>query len=290
MSERLALGSAQLGMRYGIANSAGQIGMSEAKAILERARGAGMDTIDTAVAYGDSELRLGQIGTRPWKVVSKLPACPTPDAGIGEWVEREVLGSLNRLGSRGLYGLLLHRPQQLVDRGGEALHAALAELKHRGLIRKIGVSIYDPEELEPLWRRYELDLVQAPFNVFDRRLESSGWLDRLRRSGAEVHVRSAFLQGLLLMPPLARPRQFDRWQSLWNRWDAWLSEQRLTPLQACLSFVLARTAVDRVIVGVDSLAQLEEILAAAAAARAVTIPDFGTPDHDLVNPSRWSVS
>lgn len=285
---KLALGTVQFGLSYGVANQQGQISYDEAQAIVEHARASGMDTLDTAIAYGDSERRLGEIGILDWQVVSKLPAIPEGCRDISKWVADAVNESLYRLKKKSLYGLLLHRPQQLVEQDGDRLYHTLHQLKRDGLVRKIGVSIYDPEELDALAGRYHLDIVQASFNIIDSRLIDSGWLSRLAEQGTELHVRSVFLQGLLLMTPSNRPKKFNRWASLWSRWENWLEHTGLTPLQACLCYALSFSQISKVIVGVDSLPQLKEILLAAAGP-SPQIPDgLSTNDLNLVNPVNWA--
>ncbi|MFC4313402.1 aldo/keto reductase [Steroidobacter flavus] len=287
---KLALGTVQFGLAYGVANQQGQVRPEEAQQILRLASASGVDTLDTAVAYGNSEQCLGDIGVTGWRVVSKLPAVPDDCVDVTRWV-RETLGaSLRRLRTDRLYALLLHRPQQLLaDRIGPALFAALRQLKAEGLVTKIGVSVYGPEELTELCGRFELDLVQAPFNIVDRRLLDSGWLSRLSRAGVEVHVRSVFLQGLLLMEA-NRPPRFDRWRDLWTRWHAWLADTRLTAVEACMRYALSHEDIAHVVVGVDSAAQLQQILAASRG----TLPEIpaalACDDPDLINPSRWSTA
>jgi len=129
--------------------------------------------------------------------------------------------------------------------------------------------------------------VQIPLNILDRRLMESGWARRLKQQGTEVHVRSVFLQGLLLMPASCRPATFRRWWPIWSIWDKWLSNNGLTPLQACLRYVLMCDDIDRVVVGVDSADQLREILVAAQGP-IDSIPAWPHPiDLDLLNPARW---
>jgi len=285
---RLALGTVQFGLPYGVANESGQVSRIEATAILEHAWTAGIGTLDTAIAYGQSEERLGEIGIDNWRVVTKLPMMPGTCTTVEDWAWESVKCSLNRLHINRLYGLLLHRSQQLLEPQGEELYAALLELKEQGYVEKIGVSIYDPEELDRLYPHFKLDLVQAPFNIMDRRINASGWLARLHRAGTEVHVRSVFLQGLLLMEAAQRPKKFDRWMPLWDSWNHWLEEQKMTPLQACLGFVLSQREIGCVVVGVDNRRQLQEILEAAEV-KVPQPPDFlQTDDLDLINPSRWN--
>lgn len=282
---RLALGTAQFGLEYGVANRGGQMAAAEAACIVRTAKARGLDTLDTAALYGDSERRLGEIGVGDWRVVTKLPPYPDASASVGEWVEAATRASLHRLGLTRLYGLLLHRPGQLLERDGAALYAALGRLTHLGLVEKIGVSIYDPSELDALCGAYRFDLVQAPFNVIDRRLIETGWAARLRAEGIEVHVRSIFLQGLLLMNADSRPRPFARWQPLWDQWERWLAERNLHPLEVCVQHALSFPHISRVLVGVDNAAQLVQVLDAAATGRADWPRDLRT--DDVINPALW---
>lgn len=285
--KKIALGTVQFGLEYGIANKSGQLSIDEIKNVLEYAKTNTLDTLDTAIGYGDSEERLGHVGVSQWDVITKLPTLPESIKDVKVWVRETVELSLLRLQTEQLKGLLLHRPDDLLHKQGDILYRALEELKEDGLVQKIGVSIYGPEELESLYSRYSLDIIQVPFNILDRRLKESGWLTRLSDQGTEIHVRSVFLQGLLLLSSKNRPDQFNRWEPLWNKWHAWLSEVDISPLQACLAYVLSELEIDRVIVGVDSLEQLKEILNATKNIRS-EIPEYlHCNDIDLINPARW---
>ncbi len=284
---KLALGTAQFGLAYGIANTEGQVTAEAAVKILSRARLAGMDTIDTAIAYGESEQRLGEAGVKGWQIVSKLPALPDGCGDVQAWVATNVDESLARLKVPHLRGLLLHRPGQLLGTNGRQLYQSLLQLKDTGKVEKIGISIYDPSELDDLCAQHVFDLVQAPFNVFDRRLATSGWLHRLHAEGVEVHVRSAFLQGLLLAATGKSPVGFERWEPLWLSWRNWIADVRLSPLCAALGHVLSYPEIDRVVVGVDSLRQLNEILKCALSEQQRAPETLATADSDLLNPVRW---
>lgn len=287
---RLALGTVQFGLDYGVANRQGQVPLAEVQAILEYAESLGMDTLDTAIAYGNSEERLGEIGVGQWRVISKLPALPIGCADIGQWVRQSVDESLGRLHVSYLHGLLLHRPEQLLGTHGDALYAALRQLVADGLVRKIGVSIYDPADFFRLGNHFDFDIVQLPFNILDRRLIDSGLCQRLIPEGVEIHARSVFLQGLLLMRSADRPPQFRRWQPLWQRWQSWLAEARLSPLQACIRYVLSFPGIAKVVVGVDSVAHLKEIAMAAEGERPELPAELNCTDLELINPSRWPKS
>lgn len=286
---RLALGTAQFGMAYGVANRAGQVSRDVAAGMLDYAWSRGVDTLDTAMVYGDSESRLGEIGVSRWRVISKLPTMPAGTKDVSAWVTESVRNSLARLRLPALYGVLLHHSADLLDDAGPAIYEALLKLKEYGCISRIGVSIYDPEELDVLCDRYKLDLVQAPLNIVDRRIASSGWLRKLKELGVEVHARSIFLQGLLLMGPSERPAAFGKWERLWREWHSWLTEQQVSSLTACLSFVMSHPDIDRVVVGSDTKQQLVEIVEASLAAVALPPASMCCEDLNLINPSRWNL-
>jgi aryl-alcohol dehydrogenase-like predicted oxidoreductase len=287
---RLALGTVQFGRRYGLANTSGQVDAKSAAAILERARISGVDTLDTAVGYGNSESCLGEVGVFSWRVITKLPPVPEDITSVSEWVEAQVYGSLHRLRITRLDALLLHRPSDLFGPAGAGLIRAFDRLKARGLIRVAGISIYSPVELDAICAVWRPDLVQAPCNVLDRRLIHSGWLERLHGWGVPVHVRSLFLQGLLLMPAARRPSWFDPWTALLLRWTNWCDENKTTPLQATLAFAEAVPWVERLVVGVDSVNQWNDILAASDTKGHVPPDDLFSEDPELIEPSRWKLS
>lgn len=286
---RLALGTVQFGCAYGVANTSGRMNSEEAALILSRAAEFGVDTLDTAVVYGDSEKRLGEIGVSSWRLVTKLPQIPPHCADVEAWVNDVFKGSLARLGVDRVYGLHMHHPADLFGVFGEQLFSVIKDLKCNGYVEKIGVSIYEPKELERIWENCRFDMVQAPFSVVDRRLDSSGWLTKLKKDGVEVHVRSVFLQGLLLMTRAQMPVYFSRWKCLWTNWERWLKEQHLTPLEACLGFVYSKEEIDRIVVGVDNLRHLDEILRSAKKLDIEFPPFLVCNEPDLVCPSQWPV-
>ncbi len=288
-SNRLVLGTAQFGLLYGVANQSGRVDLAEVIAIVRQARDAGLNSLDTAMSYGNSEQRLGEINVEKWNIITKLPPIPANCADVVAYVRTAISASMGRLKISKLDGLLLHHPEDLLGPHGDLLYRELVALKNEGTVAKIGVSIYSPNELDALWPYFRFDLVQAPFNVMDRRLDSSGWLARLCEAGAEVHVRSVFLQGLLLMSAASRPAAFTRWQPLWDEWDRWLVEHSMTPMQACLGFVLSQPQISRVVVGVDTSKQLQSILASIESPSVIPPAALICEDMDLLNPSRWNL-
>ena len=286
-SGRLSLGTAQFGLNYGLSKLTNRMSISEAKKIIDYAQLNGINSLDTAIAYGDSEERLGKIGIHKWDVVSKLPTIGQECENIPKLVMALVKQSIGRLGINRLYGVLLHQPSQLLEKNGEEIYQALLAVKKSGLVKKIGISIYEPAELDIFLNRFQFDLVQAPLNILDNRIVDSGWMTHLPSLDIELQVRSAFLQGLLLMDRHNRPAKFDRWKKILANWDDWLSGNNLTPISACLNFTLSFQQVSKVIIGVDNVSQLNEIISLTNEAN-INIPNnLKTTDCNLLNPFNW---
>ena len=286
---KLALGTVQFGLPYGIANQSGQVSRDVAKEIIALARLSGIDTLDTAIAYGESEACLGDVGLNGFKVITKLPAMPDNVADVSNWVHDQMQASLQRLNVKSVYAVLLHRSQQLLGPKGKDLYQTLGQLKAEGVVQKVGVSIYAPSELDSLLDVCPIDLVQAPFNLIDQRLQSSGWLQKLHDAGVEVNTRSAFLQGLLLMPVTAIPEQFKPWQPLFNTWHNWLLDNNISAAQACIGFVQTHPQIDKIVVGVESIQQLKQLIQAATEPANTVWPNINCSDKHLINPSNWNV-
>ena len=285
---RLALGTVQFGLPYGVANKLGQVSRTEAELMMRLASENGLDTIDTAIAYGESEKCLGEIGVENFKLVTKLPAMPYGCLDINNWIHEQVSSSFLRLGVSQVYGLLFHKSQDLFGPNGHELYRAVDSLKEKGLVKKIGISIYSPNELEELKNDFSFDLVQAPFNLIDQRLLHSGWMKKLKDSGIEIHARSVFLQGLLLMKAIDIPPKFSPWKHLWKKWHDWLTENNVNALQSSLTFPLSFPEITRVVVGADSHKQLKEIIKTTSNLLNIDLPNLLSTDEDLINPVNWS--
>lgn len=288
MNSKIALGTVQFGLNYGIANASGQVSEDQAREMLDMARGTGIDTLDTAVVYGDAERLLGKLGVADFRVISKVPVLAEAVRSVQSWMQSEIEASLERLRLSRLYGLMLHHADDLAGPRGDDVARALIHLRERGLVERVGVSIYRPSQLPTVMQRMEPDLVQAPINVFDRRLADSGWLDRLCAAGTEVHVRSVFLQGLLLMPLDKIAKRFEPWRPTFAAWTSWSDATGMPRTTTCLSHVLSYPGISRVVVGCDSAEQLREVIKDASAPPRTAPAEFSIDDERLINPATWS--
>ena len=162
----------------------------------------------------------------------------------------------------------------------------LKETRH---VERIGVSVYNPDELDRVVDVFEPDVVQAPVNIFDRRMLHSATLKRLVENGTEFHARSAFLQGVLLCDPDALPTHVVGMKPFLETVAGMAAKAGLNLIEAALGFVLAQDMISAVVIGADSPSQLEEIVAAS---RTFKIPDdfSSLPDLPpaLLDPRRWA--
>lgn len=292
MKNKIALGSAQFGLNYGVANAVGCVLPDSVSEIISNARNQGVDTLDTAISYGNSESILGRVGIGDFKVITKLPPLPTLPVNIIQWVNSQVELSLTRLRIKKLDAVLLHRPEDMTGIHTVEYQEALKILKRDNLCLSTGISIYDPLDLERIWigsNGWMPDIIQAPLNVFDQRLIDSKWLHKLSINGVRVHVRSVFLQGLLLISANKRNSYFEPWERHLDAWIRWCNATETSCVSAALNFVASQSEVEKMVVGVDSIQQFQEILASECTGRKVVWDRFSIKDAGLIDPRRWNL-
>lgn len=285
-SMQLALGTVQFGLAYGIAGSGFAVPEDEARRILDAAWAHGIRTLDTASAYGDIESRLARLcGSLPFRIVSKVPAVPdslTPtEAAV--WVVGQAVQSRHRLGAR-LTALMCHRAEDFLGERGAAVYPAL----HRWAASEgvaLGASCYGPEALLQVHSQHALAAAQLPGNALDQRL-----LQALPTvlPGVDIHLRSVFLQGLLLMPESAGRARLPAAGPALQRWHRWCRDRQLQPLVGALSVVKSFAAASTVVVGVETTAQIEEIATAWALAAPALAPLLAENDPAVIDPRTWT--
>ena len=287
---KLALGTVQFGMDYGI-NSGIKVEQNEVLKIVNLARKSGITLIDTAQLYGSSEKVLGNVNTVDFDIVTKSRAFEQDIINENEanLVINDLDHSLKLLKQKSLYAFLVHHGEDLLKPGGEMIFNKLQILKEQGLVKKIGFSAYIDNQLIKIIERFDIDIIQLPMNILDNRLINNGLLNKLYSRGIEIHTRSVFLQGLLLMDMDKRPKYFDRWSKLWKFWYEWLTDNKLSPLEASIRYMISKPEISRVLVGVDNKEQLKNIINASDG-NVPTIPEeLKTDDPDLLNPGNWVI-
>lgn len=286
---KVALGTVQFGTDYGAFGDPAQVSRSQARQILSLAHAAGIDTLDTAAAYGDAEIVLGDLeASRQFRVVTKVPSLsdePEPSIAIEASIDR----SLNDLKVGQLDGLMFHRASDLLGPNGFTNWQTVDAARDLGKVGLVGVSVYSPEEALAVLDRYPITLIQLPFNVFDQRALQSGLFDILVARGVEIHVRSALLQGFAVSQPDALPVNLARHAPALARFQRQAADAGLTQLEAAIGFALAQEQIARVVVGVRTADELSEILDAAKARwPSLDLSSCASDDQTLINPSFWA--
>jgi D-threo-aldose 1-dehydrogenase len=282
----LALGTVQFGLDYGVSNAAGKVPLDAARAILRAASDAGVDRVDTAAAYGDSEAVLSELlgGFPAIRVITKAPRLIDGDVAA---VLARARASAERFGPR-LDALLLHSATDLAGPAGVQLWAGLEALKAEGLTPRIGFSAYVDDDPLALARRYRPDLVQVAASVFDQRLVASGAIAAMADDGVEIHVRSIFLQGLAFMRPEGLPAKLAAAAPMLARWRTALDAAGASPARACLDYGLGIEGAARLVVGVTSPDELADILfLTSAPPPGLDYSVFTLDDPQILDPWRW---
>ncbi|PAJ72202.1 hypothetical protein CJF42_22540 [Pseudoalteromonas sp. NBT06-2] len=276
---KLVLGTVQLGLDYGISNNQGQVTKSQASNILQTANEIGITTFDTAAAYGNSESLLGSLLPQNSKIISKLP----PELKHTDNLNKEMLSSLQKLQKDEIYALMLHDADVLIQY--PEISKKLQKIKLSGKIQKIGVSFYFPEQLEACLNM-DLDIIQIPINILDQRFLASDLLKKVKQKGIEIHVRSAFLQGLLLMKTEGLSNYFNKF-SILKQLETELSDKSINKLNACVGFVKSIKEIDALVVGCCHSSELIEIHQAFANAAPFDGSLYSSQDLNLIYPANW---
>ena len=263
MTPALCLGTAQFGLAYGITNVHGQVPDEEVANLLDYAQNVGIRLIDTAQAYGNAELVLGDRlpKSHDFRLISKLPAQSQQQFSAqhaGEW-QQAFLTSCRLLGVNSLDALLLHSPADLSKPGAHHLENWLLSLREQGLVKRIGVSIYSAKDLDFV-NPSLLDLVQLPLSLFDQRLLKDGTIAKLRERGTAIHARSLFLQGLLLTHAAHWPEWVDsKVISHQQALEALAEERGCCLLDLALAFAKEQSDLEAVVVGICSVGELLQL-------------------------------
>ena len=276
---RIALGTVQWGLDYGISNKKGVPSQIELNRILSFAVKSGIKLLDTASTYGDAEIRIGNMPNKNFKIVTKIGSFKSE-----ETVKNQIKLSLDRLKSKSVYGCLFHDANELIK--NPTIWEDINEAKHKGKINKIGYSLYHPKELDQLFDlNFIPDIVQLPYNIIDRRFEL--YFERLNDLNVEIHVRSVFLQGLLLNFRLMKNSKFLKWRLLWQHYHNWLKSNKLSPVEGCLGHVLTVKEISKIVVGIEHIDQLKEIINATNKNNIQAPAKLKSCDLELVNPNLW---
>jgi len=260
LTNKIIIGTANFDQKYGVRSK--KIDQKGIRKIINYAFKKKINKFDTSASYKKSEKILGNLLQKKTKVITKLPPIPKhlSDKKIELWITKQIKQSQKKLKVKCIYALLLHRPDILLTKKGKKIYQLLINVKKKGQLKKLGISIYDFKILRKLLKFYKFDIAQVPFNVFDQRLIREKKLFNKQNKNIEIHCRSIYLQGLLHEDEKKLSKKFGIFKKNWKKWNRWLVEKNLTPIEGSLNFIYQkRNFFDNIVVGFDNIGQLAEI-------------------------------
>ena len=288
MIKKFMIGTAQFGLEYGLTNQKGRVKKNEIIKILKYAKKKKNNFIDTSQAYGVSENNLKLANEKSWKIITKINLSGLKkNQNIDNEIKKKISISMKNLNRKSIYGILLQNSNIIFSKKGPKIYKALTFLKKKGLIKKFGYSIYDFKNIKKICNKLKPDIIQCPFNIFDRRLIENNNLTLLKNNNIEVHVRSIFLQGLLLsLNKKIIYKEFSKNIKLFDLWNKFLKKEKISSLDACVNFVNKNKQIDKIIIGIENLKQLKMICCIKE--KNLTFPNnLRASNKHLINPQLW---
>ncbi|MFT6841578.1 MAG: aryl-alcohol dehydrogenase-like predicted oxidoreductase [Psychroserpens sp.] len=273
---KLALGTVQFGLDYGISNGSGQVSFEDANDIINTANKYGIHTLDTASAYGKSEEVLGKLHLNKFDIVTKFVS-ETKELSI----EKQFMTSLDNLKLSKVYGYIAHKPIDVFEQ--KDLWRKINNFKDQGKVEKIGFSFDSPEEYIMMEKKgFVPELVQLPYNYFDQRFLII--IEKLKQKGCEIHARSPFLQGLFFSNVDNLSKQFDPVKAIIKD----LQTSHNSSLQgALLKYVIKNPLIDKVVFGVQNRSQLVSNIESITKASDIAPLNISI-ENNIVQPNKWS--
>ena len=294
---RLVLGTAQIGMQYGIANKTGQPDSINAETIIKEAWNGGIQEFDTAQAYGESEKVLGNAFDNlnikhSAKVITKLS--PNLNHNIEKELRNSILKSLNNLGIDKLHGILLHR-EELLNDWNEGLGKALTSFRSEGLVEHLGVSVSNPEFAKMAIDEEDITTIQIPSNILDRRFERADIFNKAEKKKKTIYIRSVFLQGLLLLNPDKLPEPMKFTNNVLKKFNMLADQCGISRQQLAIGFVMKAYPAAKIVFGAENSQQVKsnlsilegiDIISDEIVNEARKI--FNDVKDHILNPALWS--
>lgn len=292
---KICIGTAQLGMNYGISNNSSKMKTNDFNKIIKYSIANNINFIDTANTYGNSENLIGKTLKKiddksTFKVISKFNNLRNiQKKKIREKIFHQIELSIKKLGTKKLYAALIHNVKDLESKKKKEIYNVFLNLKKKGLVEKIGFSAYETKDLKKYLIKYKFDIVQFPFSIFDQRILDKKIQNLLKRKKIEVHIRSIFLQGLLLLPAKKIPKKFNLEENL-KKWNNYLLENKINNIDACIKFILRYNFYKKIVIGFNNFSQFKHVVNRFKILKKnkmkINFKNFENKS-ELINPSKW---
>ncbi len=273
---KLIIGTANFNNAYGIKNQFKRISNNEKKLIVKYLKLKNKLVFDTAQAYKNEKF-IGKINFQK-KIYTKVKFKKNTNSSISK--------SFTDLKTEKIHGIMFHNVKDIKGKKGKERFNFLKKLKDSKMIKQIGISIYNPEEIKYFYKKFKIDFIQIPLNVFDQRLIYSAWFKKLKKQKIEIHARSIFLQGLLLLKKKDLPKKFLTFKKIFEKWYKWNKEHNLNQLESCLEFIHKQN-VNKIVIGIDNLEQLKKIIHYKVSKKKYNFSKLRTRKLKLISPYLW---
>ena len=280
---KLILGTAQFGIKYGVNKlKIKKLEINNIKRVLKKNS---LKEFDTAMNYGNSEKIIGNFNIKK-KVITKIKLPLNKPKDLKKWFTKKINNTLKNLKAKSLYGLLIHDTSDITSKNKEFLNILL-DFQKRNFITKIGISVYEVDEIRRILKFWKPEIIQMPINIFDHRFINNNFLVKLKKLNIELHARSCFLQGMLLEKKIRIGN--NKSKKIFYSFVNWCENKKISRLEACIHFVKKIKQIDRLVVGVDNSSHLQEIISSFNK-NLISIPDnFMNNDKNLIDPRKWKV-
>jgi len=287
---KLALGTVQFGLEYGIANKIGQPSIKEVKKIIDYVQEHGINCFDTAAAYGSSEEVLGKVlkKTKKAYIISKISSDNFVDN-----CQKHIDLSLKRLQTKGLYAILLH-DSKLLSQWDKSFDALISNLIDSKKIKYFGVSIYTENDFDNALANDMISIIQIPFNLFDQRALKLNWFEKAKAKNKLIFIRSIYLQGLFFMDKNSLPKKLEKAKQYLNQLHDYCKHLNTSVDKLALSFVNSTAKENIILFGCDSFLQAQENIETfnnlenlSDSIISELHKSFKNVPEDIYNPTRW---
>lgn len=284
--DKICIGTANFNLRYGLKKK--KVDFKNIKKIIQYSKQKKIKFLDTAISYNNSKTVLSKINLNKFHLITKISLPKRKIKNLHDWIIQSVMDEKKKLKIKIFYALLFHNTKIFEKKIYiSQICTAIDYLKKKKIIKKVGLSIYDPTELDKYFHYYKFEIIQFPLNIFDRRIINTGWLNKLKKSHVELHARSIFLQGLLLLDKKDLPKKFYRWKRYFGYLEKFVDVKKITKKEACISFIKDCKKIDRFVIGINNYLQIKENL------ELIKLKSIKIPTHlqvkskRLINPKLW---
>ena len=278
---KVILGVTQFGLDYGLLNQYNSNKKKKLKQILKFSKKKQIDSLYTSKYYGNANKFLATENLNYFKIYLKFKSQDL----LKKFFSKELEKIKRKLKKKDLV-LILDGFENLKNRERLKIYNILLDLKKNKKINRFGYSIYSFKNLKKICHKFKPNILQCPYNVIDRRLEEKKLLQFLKINKIEVHVRSIFLQGLLILHYSKHPRKFLNWKKIFKKFDDQIQHYKISNLDWCLNFIEKNKYINKILLGVDNIDQLREICSFKNNGK-IKFPKMYVKDEKLINPSKW---